>query len=163
MGKTFAKLAVPSDLEAGNRAKIVAQLNPLVADAFALYVKTKSFHWHVTGPNFRDYHLLFDEQAAQIFETIDVLAERARKMGGATITSISEIAKLQEVKDEKRVNLSAKAMIQELVKDHKGCIERMRKVHDFCADKRDVATASLLEVFIDEAERRMWFLASTLG
>lgn len=158
--ETMAKLAVPSDLKEESRKKIVSQINPLVADAFALYVKTKSFHWHVTGSHFRDYHLLFDEQAAQIFEMIDVLAERSRKMGGATISSVGNIHRLTKVKDQDDVLLSAEEMIQELIHNHKECTQRMRAVHDICSDLGDSATTSILEVFIDEAERRMWFLGA---
>jgi len=156
-------LAVPSDLPEAARKKIVAHLNPLVADAFALYVKTKSFHWHVTGSHFRDYHLLFDEQAEQIFNTIDVLAERARKMGGATISSIGHIHRLAKVKDEDDVLLSARQMLEQLVHDNKECIRRMRSAHDVCSKAGDCATTSQLEIFLDEAERRLWFLASIVS
>jgi starvation-inducible DNA-binding protein len=152
--------SIPSDLKQTSREKIVEALNPLVADAFALYVKTKSFHWHVTGPHFRDYHLLFDEQAEQIFNTIDTLAERCRKLSGSTITSIGHIHKLSSVKDESRTTISAADMIKKLIKDNQECIERMRKAHDLCAESGDCATASILEIFIDEAERRVWFLGS---
>lgn len=151
------KLATPSDLKEKDRQEICKNINPLVADAFALYVKTKSFHWHLSGSFFRDYHILFDEQAEQIFATIDVLAERVRKLGGTTICSISHIGRLQNIKDDE-VLLEAKEMVQHLMNDNKDYVARMRKAHQICADLNDVATASLLEIFIDEGERRTWFL-----
>jgi starvation-inducible DNA-binding protein len=160
-GKTKAKkLSVPNDLKEESRKSVIAELNPLVADAFALYLKTKSFHWHVTGPHFRDYHLLFDEQAEQIFAMIDTLAERARKMGGSTISSIGHVHRLTKVKDQDNVSLSAEAMIRELIEENKNYTQRMRSAHDVCADLGDCATTSILEVFIDESERRVWFLSS---
>lgn len=151
------KLATPNDLKEKDRQEICKNINPLVADAFALYVKTKSFHWHLSGSHFRDYHILFDEQAEQIFATIDVLAERVRKLGGTTICSINHISRLQNVKDDE-VLLEAKEMIRHLMNDNKDCVARMRKAHQVCSDLNDVATASLLEIFIDEGERRTWFL-----
>lgn len=154
---TFKSLATPSDLQEKKRQEICKNINPLVADAFALYVKTKSFHWHLSGSHFRDYHLLFDEQAEQIFAMIDVLAERVRKLGGTTICSISHISRLQNIRDDE-VLLEPKEMIRHLMNDNKDCIAHMRKAHQVCADYNDVATSSLLEVFIDEGERRVWFL-----
>ena len=152
------KLATPNDLK--GRQKICESINPLVANAFALYVKTKSFHWHMSGSHFRDYHLLFDEQAEQIFAMIDVLAERVRKLGGTTICSINHISRLQNIKDDGIV-LEPKKMIQHLMHDNKNYAAHMRTTHQICADHEDVATASILEVFIDETERRTWFLFET--
>ena len=149
------KLATPNDLK--GRQEICESINPLVADAFALYVKTKSFHWHMSGSHFRDYHLLFDEQAEQIFAMIDVLAERVRKLGETTICSINHISRLQKIKDDEII-LEPKKMIQHLMHDNKNYAAHMRSTHQICADHNDVATASILEVFIDETERRTWFL-----
>jgi starvation-inducible DNA-binding protein len=155
------KLSTPSDLPQKACSAIVEHLNPLVADAFALYVKTKSFHWHLTGPHFRDYHLLFDEQAEQIFNTIDTIAERSRKLGGATVTSISHIAKLSHIKDENRSQIEAEEMLKILLKDNELMLKRMRQAHDNASKLNDSATSSILEVFIDETERRIWFLSAT--
>lgn len=155
-------LAVPNHLGVNARAAVSAALNPLVADAFALYVKTKNFHWHLSGHHFRDYHLLFDEQADQIFASIDVLAERVRKLGGLTIHSIGEIAKLQVVEDDDNAFVAPLDMINKLFVDNKDYAARMLKAHKVCEDHNDVATASFLEVFIDEAERRAWFLYEIL-
>ncbi|KAG6558944.1 DNA protection during starvation protein 1 [Candidatus Rhabdochlamydia oedothoracis] len=149
------KLATPNDLK--GLQEICKSINPLVADAFALYVKTKSFHWHMSGSHFRDYHLLFDEQAEQIFAMIDVLAERVRKLGGTTICSINDISRLQKIKDDEII-LEPKKMIQHLMHDNKNYAAHMRSTHQICAEHNDVATASILEVFIDETERRTWFL-----
>ena len=137
---------------------ISAALNGLLADTFALYVKTKNFHWHVSGPHFRDYHLLLDEQAEQIEDSIDVLAERVRKIGGTTIRSIGHIAKLQRIHDNDEDFVSPIDMLCELMADNKAMVENMRKAHKLADEHEDVATASLLEVFIDEAEKRSWFL-----
>lgn len=155
------ELAIPNTLGAEACEAVTRAINPLVADAFALYVKTKNFHWHLASPHFRDYHLLFDEQADQIFAMIDVLAERVRKMGGTTIRSISHISQLQTIKDDNDSFVSAREMIQRLMEDNKQCTNQMRKAHAVCDDHGDVATASLLEVFIDETERRVWFLYET--
>ena len=153
-----SKLATPNDLR--GCPEICKSINPLVADAFALYVKTKSFHWHMSGDHFRDYHLLFDEQAGQIFAMIDILAERVRKLGGTTICSINHISRLQNIKDDE-VILEPKKMIQHLMNDNKNYAAYMRSAHQICADHEDVATTSILEVFIDETERRTWFLFET--
>lgn len=155
-----AKLATPSDLQEKGRQEICKSMNPLVADAFALYVKTKSFHWHMTGSHFRDYHRLFDEQAEQIFAMIDVLAERVRKLGGTTICSISHITRLQNIKDDE-ILVEPKKMIQHLMRDNKSYAASIRSTHQLCVDHNDVATASILEIFLDEAERRTWFLFET--
>ncbi len=161
--KRAAKLATPNDLKEKGRQEITESINPLVADAFALYVKTKNFHWHLSGSHFRDYHLLFDEQADQIFAMIDVLAERVRKLGGTTIRSIGHISRLQNVKDDDEVFLEPEKMLQHLLKDNQEYAARLRAAHKVCEEHNDVATASFLEVFIDETERRTWFLFETLA
>ena len=160
MNKKVAKLAVPSDLNETARSKVAESLNPLVADAFALYVKSKHFHWHVSGSHFRDYHLLFDEQADQIFAMIDPLAERVRKMGGTTIRSIGDIARLQNVKDDDAF-LEPKEMLLHLLHDNEQFAKAMRKAHKVCEDSNDLATCSILEIYLDETERRIWFLFET--
>lgn len=156
-----SNLHTPNHLGNEASAAISIALNPLVADAFALYVKTKNFHWHMSGPHFRDYHLLFDEQAAQIFEMIDVLAERVRKLGGLTILSIGNIGQLQTIKDDNDPFVPAKEMVKRLMKDNEHLSRQMRKAHEVCAKYEDVASTSILEVFIDETERRTWFLFET--
>jgi starvation-inducible DNA-binding protein len=135
-----------------------ACLNSLLADMFCLYVKTKNFHWHVSGPHFRDYHLLLDDQAGQIFATTDAIAERVRKLGGTTLRSIGHIARLQRLVDNDADAVSACDMLSELREDNATLLTAMRDAHDLCDDHRDVATASLLENWIDEAEQRIWFL-----
>lgn len=152
------KLAVPNDLGVEARTAVSSVLNPLVADAFALYVKTKNFHWHVSGPHFRDYHLLFDEQADQIFPMVDVLAERVRKLGGLTIHSIGEINQLKNIQDDNHAYVTPREMLHRLFEDNKHLTTRMREAHEVCSEHNDVATTSILEVFIDETERRAWFL-----
>jgi len=159
---TPAQLATPSDLDAKGRKIIADNLNPLIADAFALYVKTKNFHWHLFGSHFRDYHLLFDEQADQIFAMIDVLAERVRKLGERTILSVGHINNLKRVKDDDNF-LEPKAMLNHLLNDNKDLVARMRAAHQICGDHGDCATTSILEIFIDETERRVWFLFETLA
>lgn len=163
--KTFAptskSLATPSDLSDESRIAIANAINPLVADIFALFVKTKNFHWHMSGSHYRDYHLLLDEQAEQVFAMIDVLAERVRKLGKATITSIGQIAKLQRLRDDDDAAVAPKLMLQRLLDDNKKLVSSMRAAHDVCDAGNDVATASLLENFIDETERRIWFLYET--
>lgn len=153
-----ANLATPTDLDKAGVAKVCAALNGIVADGFALYIKAKNFHWHLSGPHFRDYHLLFDEQASQILAGIDPLAERVRKLGGLTLRSIGHVAKLQTISDNDREAVPALAMLEELMEDNKAVTKAMRKAHAICDDHDDVATASLLEIQIDEAERRTWFL-----
>jgi starvation-inducible DNA-binding protein len=155
---TAAALDTPTDLSDEAVRAISTALNALLADTFALYVKTKNFHWHVTGPHFRDYHLLLDEQADQIEKSIDILAERVRKVGGTTIRSIGEIAKLQRIEDNDADFVVARSMLLELMDDNKSQIKNMRDAHQLADNHEDVATASLLEVFIDEAEKRCWFL-----
>lgn len=130
----------------------------LLADAFALYLKTKNFHWHISGRHFRDYHLLLDEQSEQIFATTDQLAERVRKIGGTTLKSIGQVGKLQTIKDNNDDYVPPREMLRELMQDNKHVAGAMRKAHDVCDDAGDVASASILEIFIDETERRTWFL-----
>lgn len=151
-------LDTPNDLPQTAVDKISPALNVLLADAFALYLKTKNFHWHVSGRHFRDYHLLLDEQADQIFASTDQLAERVRKLGGTTIRSIGQIAKLQTIDDNDEKFVPPREMLRELMEDNKKMAAAMRKAHKVCDDQEDVATASILEVFIDETERRTWFL-----
>lgn len=133
-------------------------LNALVADFFALYLKTKNFHWHMSGPHFRDYHLLLDEQATQIFGVTDDIAERVRKIGGATVRSIGHIAKLQRIADNDQEFVPARDMLLELHSDNRALVESLRTAHDVASEANDYATTSLIEVWIDEAERRAWFL-----
>jgi starvation-inducible DNA-binding protein len=133
-------------------------LNVLLADMFALYIKTKNFHWHMSGAHFRDYHLLLDEQGEQIFAMTDDLAERVRKIGGTTLRSIGHIARLQRVPDNDAEYVTPLDMLAELRDDNRQLVSRMRETHDLCDEHRDVASASLLENWIDEAERRAWFL-----
>ena len=156
--KSSPRLATQSDLSGNAIPEIAEALNGLAADSFALYTKTKNFHWHVSGPHFRDYHLLFDEQAAEIFATVDDLAERVRKLGAKTIHSIGEIAKLQTIKDNNKDFVSPADMLTELMNDNKLVIKRMRAAHEIADKHDDVATASILENFIDAAEKRNWFL-----
>lgn len=156
--KNFSPLATPNTLGEKAAVAIAKAVNPLVADAFALYVKTKNYHWHLSGPHFRDYHLLFDEQAEQIFAMIDVLAERVRKVGGLTVHSISQIGQLQKVKDDNRDFVPPQEMVQALFEENKNLTQRLRDAHKVCEDHNDFATTSILEVFIDETERRAWFL-----
>jgi len=151
-------LKTPTDLPNESAQAVAKALNGLLADAFALYLKTKNFHWHVSGPHFRDYHVLLDEQAAQIFATTDPLAERVRKLGGRTLRSIGEIAKVQTIKDNDEDYVAPRDMLLELMDDNKKVAEALREAHKVCDDHDDVASASLLEVYIDETERRTWFL-----
>jgi starvation-inducible DNA-binding protein len=155
-------LATPTDLGSGAAEAIADAINPLIADAFALYLKTKNFHWHMSGSHYRDYHLLLDEQADQIFAMTDVLAERVRKVGQTTIRSIGHIAMLQTIEDDNSEFVGPLDMLRELTEDNKNFAARQRAAHDVCDEHIDVATASLLENFIDETERRTWFLYETL-
>ena len=139
-------------------SQISAKLNEILATTFALYLKIKNFHWHVSGPHFRDYHLLLDEQAEQIFASTDDLAERVRKIGGTTLRSIGQVSKLQAIADNNESYVAPGDMLRELMGDNKKVVEAMRHCHKLCDDHEDVATASLLENFIDQAERRTWFL-----
>jgi starvation-inducible DNA-binding protein len=151
-------LATPTDLPADAVRDISGALNALLADMFALYVKTKNFHWHVSGPHFRDYHLLLDEQADQIFATTDPIAERVRKIGGTTLKSIGQIAAQKRLLDNDSAFVTPLDMLAELREDNKQLASEMRRTHALCDEHDDVATASLLENWIDEAERRTWFL-----
>jgi starvation-inducible DNA-binding protein len=148
-----------SDLSGDAVEEISSNLRRLLADVFALYLKTKNFHWHVSGPHFRDYHLLLDEQSTQIFAMTDAIAERARKIGGTTIHSISDIAKNQRLKDNNKESVSPMDMIGELCDDNQQLTRSLRATHEICDRHNDVATASLIEVWIDESEKRTWFLA----
>src|SRR6516162_6330627 len=153
-----AALRTPSYLGANAVPEISGALNILLADMFALYVKTKNFHWHVSGPHFRDYHLLLDEQATQIFATTDDIAERARKIGGTTLRSIGHIGRLQRVLDNDADFVTPLDMLAELRDDNKQLTASLRETHGLCDEHGDVASASLIETWIDEAERRTWFL-----
>jgi len=152
------KLRTPTSLGAEPTRDIAGALNALLADFFTLYLKTKNFHWHVSGPHFRDYHLLLDEQADQLYATTDPIAERVRKLGGTTVRSIGHIGRLQRVSDNDAEYVTPLDMLAELREDNARLAERMRETHGVCDEHGDVATASLLEVWIDDAERRAWFL-----
>ena len=153
-----AALQTPTDLSSNATQDIAAGLNLLLADAFALYLKTKNFHWHMSGPHFRDYHLLLDEQSDEIFATTDALAERVRKIGGTTLRSIGHIGRLQRVLDNDADYVTPHDMLAELREDNQEMVKRMRETHGVCDEHGDVASASLLENWIDEAEKRVWFL-----
>jgi starvation-inducible DNA-binding protein len=156
--KRRAPLTTPSDLDRESTRSAAAALNGLLADTFALYLKTKNFHWHMSGPHFRDYHLLLDEQAAQLYAMTDPIAERVRKLGELTLHSIGEIARTQRVRDNDAEYVEPLDMLGELREDNQSLAARMREAHDVCDEARDLASASLLEVWIDETERRTWFL-----
>jgi starvation-inducible DNA-binding protein len=151
-------LHTPTDLSANAIGDISGALNAILADSFALYLKTKNFHWHMSGPHFRDYHLMFDEHADAIFATTDELAERVRKIGGTTLRSIGHIAKLQTIEDNDEKFVDPADMLRELMADNKKVAAAMRKAHKVCDDHEDIASASLLENFVDATERRTWFL-----
>jgi len=153
-----ASLHTPTDLEASATKDIAGAMNAILADVFALYLKTKNFHWHMSGPHFRDYHLLLDEQSDQIFAMTDPIAERLRKIGQPTIRSIGHIARLQRVEDNDAEYVEPGDMLAELREDNQALAARLREAHGLCDDNDDVATASLIEVWIDETERRTWFL-----
>ena len=158
---TKADIETPTDLGANANRDVPAALRALLADVFALYLKTKNFHWHASGPHFRDYHLLLDEQAEQIFAMTDDIAERARKIGGTTLRSIGQIARLQRILDNDADYVDPQDMLAELRSDNQQLTREMRRVHELCDEYGDVATASLLENWIDETERRIWFLYET--
>lgn len=153
-----APLNTPTDLSPQATREIAGALTVLVSDVFALYIKTKNFHWHISGPHFRDYHLMLDEQADQVFAMTDAIAERARKIGGTTLRSIGQISRLQRIQDNDADYVTPEDMIAELREDNKQLTTFMREVHSLCDEYEDVATASLLENWIDETERRTWFL-----
>ena len=159
--KRKADLATPTGLSPAATQDLAPALTALLADMFALYVKTKNFHWHVSGPHFRSYHLMFDEQGAQIFATTDDIAERVRKIGGTTLRSIGHIARIQRVLDNDADYVTPLDMIAELRDDNQDLLTRLRSLHALCDEHNDVATASLVENWIDEAERRVWFLFET--
>ncbi|ASE40941.1 starvation-inducible DNA-binding protein [Brevundimonas vesicularis] len=156
--KRLAPLRTPTSLSEEATQSISAALTGLLADTFALYIKTKNFHWHVSGPHFRDYHLMLDEQSAEILAMTDPMAERARKIGGTTLRSIGQIAKESRIADNDADYVDPLDMLAELRDDNGELIGRMREVHDLCDEHNDVATASLLENWIDESEKRVWFL-----
>ncbi|HSY36589.1 MAG TPA: DNA starvation/stationary phase protection protein [Acidobacteriaceae bacterium] len=156
-----APLKVPTDITPEAVADITGALNALLADVFSLYLKTKNFHWHMSGPHFRDYHLLLDDHGDQIFAMTDDIAERVRKIGGATVRSIGHIARLQRIPDNDADFVTPKDMLSELREDEKALVSSMRAVHTVCDEAGDVATASLLENWIDQGERRIWFLFET--
>ena len=153
-----ASLDTPTDLKGDATKDISGAMNAILADTFALYLKTKNFHWHMSGPNFRDYHLLLDEQADQIYAMTDPIAERVRKIGGSTLRSIGHIARLQRVLDNDAEFVTPAGMLAELREDNKELVSRLREAHEVCDEYHDIATASLIEVWIDETERRTWFL-----
>ncbi|HEX4412184.1 MAG TPA: DNA starvation/stationary phase protection protein [Lacipirellulaceae bacterium] len=153
-----AVLSAPTDLSTDATRDIAGAMNAILADVFALYLKTKNFHWHLSGPHFRDYHLLFDEQAEQIFNMTDPIAERVRKIGGSTIKSIRQISQLQRVLDNDADYVEPDDMLAELCEDNKNLTSRLREAHNVCDEHRDIATASVIETWIDETERRTWFL-----
>lgn len=156
-----APLDTPTDLASNAIKDVSGALNVLLTDVFTLYMKTKNFHWHMSGPHFRDYHLLLDEQSAQIFAMTDPMAERVRKIGGVTLHSIGEISRMQRLKDNDANYVTPSDMLAELREDNKQLAASMRETHGLCDEHDDVATASLLEVWIDETERRTWFLFET--
>lgn len=156
--RIHSALATPTDLAAEEVAAIANELRPLLADVFALYVKTKNFHWHMCGPHFRDYHLLLDEQADQIFAMTDDIAERARKIGATSLHSIGDIARYQRLQDNDEEFVSAHEMLAELTADNQRLTRFLRAAHEVCAEHNDSATTSLIENWIDETERRTWFL-----
>ncbi|MBB4524765.1 Dps family protein [Rhizobium leguminosarum] len=159
--RRLSPLKTPSSLPTNAITDISAALTALLADVFTLYVKTKNFHWHMSGPHFRDYHLLLDEQAEQIFAMTDDIAERARKIGGTTLRSIGQIARQQRLSDNDADFVTPEDMLSELREDNAQLVSLLREVHGLCDEHNDVATASLIENWIDEGERRTWFLFET--
>ena len=156
--KPVPPLDTPTDLSDKAVREISEAMNAILADSFALYLKTKNFHWHVSGPHFRDYHELFDAQATQIFAATDDQAERVRKIGGMTLRSIGDIKRLQRIKDNEENYVPPVDMLKELLEDNKAVARAMREAHKLCDEHEDAATASMLEIWIDEAEKRAWFL-----
>src|SRR5438094_77372 len=156
-----APLATPTDLTHSATKDIAAAMNGILADVFALYLKTKNFHWHMSGPHFRDYQLLLDEHSDQLFAMTDPIAERIRKIGGATLRSIGHISRIQRLLDNDEEYVEPSDMLAELAEDNKTLAARLREAHNVCDEHRDVATTSLIEVWIDETERRVWFLFET--
>ncbi|HUZ94450.1 MAG TPA: DNA starvation/stationary phase protection protein [Edaphobacter sp.] len=156
--RQVAPLATPTDLKPAATKDIAGAMNAILADVFALYLKTKNFHWHMSGPHFRDYHLLLDEQGDELFAMTDPIAERIRKVGGPTLRSIGQIARLQRISDNDAEYVEPEDMLAELREDNKTLTIRLREAHGVCDDHGDIATASLIENWIDESERRTWFL-----
>ena len=156
--RNAAPLITPTDLKAAATTDISAAMNGVLADVFALYLKTKNFHWHMSGPHFRDYHVMLDEQADQLYAMTDPIAERIRKLGGSTLRSIGHIARTQRIADNDAVYVEPSDMLAELCEDNKLITTRMREAHNVCADHNDNATTSMIDVWIDETERRTWFL-----
>ncbi|MDF7671083.1 DNA starvation/stationary phase protection protein [Orbaceae bacterium ESL0721] len=156
-----APILFPTDLGEKASRDISGAMNSILADVFALYLKTKNFHWHVSGPHFRDYHLMFDDQGAELFAMTDPIAERVRKLGGTTLRSISHISKLQSIKDNNADYVEPSDMLAELCQDNIHLTARMREAHDICDEYNDTATASLIEEWIDQTEKRAWFLFET--
>ena len=156
-----AELKTPTDLSAKEVAAVAAAVNSLIADAFSLYLKTKNFHWHLSGPHFRDFHLLFDEQAEAIFETIDVMAERVRKLGAGTIKSIGQVSRLQTITDDDNDFVPADEMVQKLLADNKTMAKALRAAIETCDENRDSPTGNILQEILDQTERRVWFLFET--
>lgn len=152
------QLATPTDLQPQGVQEITDVLNTLVADVFALFLKTKNYHWHLSGPHFRGYHLLLDEQAATLLAAVDILAERVRRIGGITIHSIGQVNQLQTIRDDNDELVEAQEMLQRLMEDNTHMTRQIRKAHEICERYHDAATTSQLEVLLDEAERRTWFL-----
>ena len=161
--REVAASATPTDLDKKGVAEIAAELRQLLADVFTLYVKTKNFHWHMSGPSFRDYHLLLDEHSQQIFAMTDDIAERARKIGGTTLHSIGDIAQHQRLADNNEEFVAPREMLAELSDDNQHLTRSLRSAHRVCDEYEDVATASLIETWIDETERRTWFLSEIVG
>jgi starvation-inducible DNA-binding protein len=159
--KFEAPLITPTDLSPEATKDVAGAMNAILADVFALYLKTKNFHWHMSGPHFRDYHLLLDEHSEQLFAMTDPIAERVRKIGGMTLHSIGQIAKMQRIPDNNALYVEPLDMIAELREDNKALAQRLREAHEVCDEHRDIATASLIEVWVDETERRTWFLFET--
>jgi starvation-inducible DNA-binding protein len=156
--RAASQLATPTDLTNEQRDAVTNAVNPLIADSFALYVKTKNFHWHLSGPHFRDYHLVFDEQAEAIFETIDVLAERVRKIGGTTLRSISHISETQTISDDNDDFVPADQMVQRLLDDNRHMAAAIREAIDLTEEQGDSPTSNILQDVLDQTERRIWFL-----
>lgn len=156
--RQVAALRTPTDLKASATKDIAAAMNGILADVFALYLKTKNFHWHMSGPHFRDYHVMLDEQATQIYEMTDPIAERIRKVGGNTLRSIGHIARSQRILDNDADYVEPSDMLGELCDDNRTLVSRLREAHGVCEEHKDIATTSLIENYIDETERRTWFL-----
>ena len=152
------QLSTPTDLTPEQAKAVTDAVNPIIADAFALYAKTKNFHWHLSGPRFRDLHLLFDKQATQILESIDPMVERIRKIGGTSIRSLSHVGKLQTIHDDNDEFVAPQEMVRRLLLDNRHIVQQIREAAEVADDNKDIATSNLLETFLDDAERRTWFL-----